>query len=81
MYLIGGETPLDNTGPIIEFKTSTGRALRSGDHKKISETLVLGLSDPLGINLTKELGHSIILENLNTNESRDITDQFYYYIQ
>ena len=46
--------------------------------KKINETLVLSLSDPLGINLTKELGHSIILENLNTNESKDITDQFYY---
>ena len=78
LYLIGGETPLDNTGPIIEFKTSAGRVLRNGDHKKINETLVLSISDPLGINLTKELGHSIILENLNTNESKDITDQFYY---
>ena len=78
LYLIGGETPLDNTGPIIEFKTSAGRVLRNGDHKKINETLVLSISDPLGINLTKELGHSITLENLNTNESKDITDQFYY---
>jgi len=78
LYLIGGETSLDNLGPIIEFKTSTGRVLRSGDHKKINETLVLTLSDPLGINLTKELGHSIILEDLNMNESIDITDEFYY---
>ena len=78
LYLIGGETSLDKIGPIIEFKTSTGRVLRSHDHKEFSETLVLRISDPLGINLTKELGHSIILENLNTNESRDITDQFYY---
>jgi len=78
LYLIGGETPLDNIGPIIEFKTSSGRLLRNGDHKEINESLILRISDPLGINLTKELGHSIILENLNTNESKDITDQFYY---
>ena len=78
LYLIGGETPLDNIGPIIEFKTSTGRVLRNNDHKDTNETLILSLSDPLGINLTKELGHSIILDNLNTNESKDITDQFYY---
>ena len=78
IHLIGGETSLDNKGPTIEFKTSTGRLLRNGDHKGSDETVVLGLSDPLGINLTKELGHSIILENLNTNESIDITDRFYY---
>ena len=78
IYLIGGENSLDNLGPIIEFKTSTGRILRNGDHKDPNESLVLNISDPLGINLTKELGHSIILENLNTNESEDITDQFYY---
>ena len=78
LYLVGGENSLDKLGPIIEFKTSNGRVLRNGDHKKSSETLVLSISDPLGINLTKELGHSIVLDNLNTNESKDITDQFYY---
>ena len=78
LYLIGGENSIDNLGPIIEFKTSNGRLLRNGDYKGIDETLVLSISDPLGINLTKELGHSIILENLNTNQSKDITDQFYY---
>ncbi|MBI04396.1 MAG: hypothetical protein CMI96_01095 [Pelagibacteraceae bacterium] len=80
IFLIGGENSIDNLGPIIEFKTSTGRILRNGDHKGINENLILSISDPLGINLTKELGHSIILENLSTGESLDITDQFYYNI-
>ena len=78
LYLIGGETSLDKLGPTIEFKTPTGRLLRTGDHKLVSEDLVLSISDPLGINLTKELGHSIIFDDLITNESEDITDQFYY---
>ncbi|MBT5733539.1 T9SS type A sorting domain-containing protein, partial [bacterium] len=38
------------------------------------------ISDPIGINLTKELGHSIILTDLNTNSSYDITDNFIYNI-
>ena len=38
----------------------------------------MSLSDPLGINLTKELGHSIILDNLLTDVSIDITDDFFY---
>ena len=78
VYLIGGDASLDTDGPIIEFKTKNGRILRDGDHKEKGESLVLSLSDPLGINLTKELGHSIILENLLTNESKDITDDFFY---
>ncbi len=78
VYLIGGDTSLDSEGPIIEFKTQDGRILRNGDHKKEDTELILILSDPLGINLTKELGHSIILENLLTNESIDITDDFFY---
>ena len=78
LYLIGGQASADNLGPIIEFKTSAGRILRYGDHKKINEPLVLSIADPLGINLTKELGHSIILNNLKTNEIKDITDEFYY---
>ena len=78
VQLVGGEASLDINGPIIEFKTETGRILRNGDHKEINEGLVLNLSDPLGINLTKELGHSIILKNLLTGVSVDITDEFFY---
>jgi len=43
-----------------------------------SDEIIIKLSDPLGINLTKELGHSIIVNNLNNNESFDMTDQFFY---
>ena len=78
IYLIGGQNSYDKLGPTIEFKTSNGRLLRNGDHKKVNEALILNLSDPLGINLTKELGHSIMLKDLATNKSKDITDQFYY---
>ena len=78
VYLVGGDTSLDEVGPIIEFKTKNGRILRDGDHKGKEEIVVISLSDPLGINLTKELGHSIILENLLTNQSIDITDDFFY---
>ena len=78
VQLVGGEASLDVSGPIIGFKTNSGRILRTGDHKEISEGLVLNLSDPLGINLTKELGHSIILTNLFTEASIDITDEFFY---
>ena len=78
VYLVGGDSSLDDEGPIIEFKTQNGRILRDGDHKNENANLILSISDPLGINLTKELGHSIILENLLTNESTDITDDFFY---
>ena len=78
VQLVGGEASLDINGPIIEIKTESGRILRDGDHKEINEDLVLSLSDPLGINLTKELGHSIILDNLLTDVSIDITDDFFY---
>ena len=78
IYLIGGDGSLDNKGPIIDFKTSTGRQLRNQDHTDRDENIVLIISDPLGINLTRELGHSIILEDLITKEVADITDDFYY---
>ncbi len=78
LYLIGGEASSDNRGPLIEFKTQSGRLLRNRDYKKTNEAIVLCISDPLGINLTKELGHSITFENLITKESKDITDDFYY---
>ena len=78
VHLIGGNASTDKNGPIIEFKTKDGQILRNGDHKDENTELILILSDPLGINLTKELGHSIMLENLLTNEIIDITDDFFY---
>ena len=51
---------------------------RSGDHKSNQEKIIAEITDPLGINLTKELGHSIILKNIDNNELIDITDNFLY---
>ena len=69
---------MDQSGPIIDFKSKDGRIFRTGDHKKPSETLIVQISDPLGINLTKELGHSIILKDLTNDNSFDITNSFVY---
>ena len=78
IYLIGGNETLDSEGPILHFRSSNGRLFRSGDHKSAQEKIIAEIADPLGINLTKELGHSIIFKNLDNNESIDITDDFLY---
>ena len=78
IYLAGGDGTMDSNGPIINFKSSNGRIFRSGDHKSPQEKIIAEITDPLGINLTKELGHSIIFKNLDNNESIDITDEFLY---
>ena len=69
---------MDQNGPIIEFKSKNGRIFRSGDHKNLNEEIIVQISDPLGINLTRELGHSIILKDLTNDNSFDITDSFVY---
>ena len=78
IYLVGGGETMDSNGPIIKFKSSNGRIFRSGDHKSTKERIIAEITDPLGINLTKELGHSIIIKNLDNNQSVDITDDFFY---
>ena len=78
IFLVGGNGSMDSDGPIINFKSSNGRIFRSGDHKSTQEKIFVEITDPIGINLTKELGHSIIIKNLNNNESIDITDDFLY---
>ena len=78
VYINGSVNSFDETGPIIEYKTETGRILRSGDHLNNDENIIIVLSDPMGINLTKELGHSIILNNLSDGKSVDLTDYFFY---
>jgi len=78
VFIVGGETTMDQSGPIIDFKSKNGRIFRNGDHKKPEETLIVQISDPIGINLTKELGHSIILKDLTNDNSFDITDNFVY---
>ena len=46
--------------------------------KNPQEKIIAEISDPLGINLTKELGHSILIKDLNSGKSTDITDGFVY---
>tara|TARA_B100001113_G_scaffold317309_1_gene284653 strand:- start:327 stop:1346 length:1020 start_codon:yes stop_codon:yes gene_type:complete len=78
VFIVGGDATMDQSGPIIEFKSKDGKIFRNGDHKRPNETLIVQISDPLGINLTKELGHSIILKDLTNDNSFDITDSFVY---
>ena len=78
IYLIGGDGTMDSNGPLINFKSSSGKIFRSGDHKSSEEEIIAEITDPLGINLTKELGHSIVIRNLDNNQSIDLTDDFFY---
>ena len=78
IYLVGGDETMDSNGPLINFVSSNGRIFKSGDHKSPNEKIIVEITDPLGINLTKELGHSIIIKNLDNNQSFDITDDFLY---
>ena len=35
-------------------------------------------SDPIGINLTNEVGHELLLTETNTEETNNVTSEFYY---
>ena len=76
--LAGGNPVPDIVGPIISFENETGRLIRSGDHFSANETLYLRLSDPLGINLTGEVGHEILITDLVAAVESDITHLFLY---
>ena len=76
--LAGGDPVPDIVGPIISFENETGRQIRSGDHLSANETLYLRLSDPLGINLTGEVGHEILITDLVAAVESDITHLFLY---
>lgn len=78
IILSGGKPVQDYNGPLITFETKDGRTLRSGDHINRDEGLAARLSDPLGINLTGEIGHEIILTNIQSDEEKDLTSGFVY---
>ena len=40
--------------------------------------MIIRLSDPIGINVTNEIGHEIILLDIESGEETNITNQFYY---
>ena len=78
IHLAGGETTEDIFGPQISFETINGTKLELNDHLTENEQLIVRLSDPLGINLTNETGHEIIITNLNSSDASTATDKFYY---
>ena len=73
-----GKPSNDTDGPIITFETESGRILRSGDHLPSGENLIIRLSDPLGINLTGEKGHELMVLDPLTQETKNVIDQFIY---
>jgi hypothetical protein len=78
VYFTSGSSVQDNEGPIISFETKKGRILKSDDHFRNNETLVIRLEDSLGINLAGEPGHEISLTDLATGDVTDITNGFIY---
>ena len=78
IQIIGGMNTNDQYGPQISFETITGRRLETFDHLPSNENLYIRISDPLGINITNETGHEILITDLDSELSTIITDDFYY---
>jgi hypothetical protein len=78
LVVLQGTNTNDNAGPIVTFETHTGRILRSGDHIASDERIVVRVTDPIGVNLTGETGHDIVLTNMSTQTEIIITDDFVY---
>ena len=78
IYLSGGNSTDDNFGAQISFENGNGTRLEYGDHFSKDGKIIIRLSDPLGINLTNEIGHEIIIDDLNISKSTIATDEFFY---
>jgi len=78
IILKGGSSVQDVTGPIISFEKENGFQLRNSDHLEDGEKLYLRLSDPIGINLTGEIGHEILYSDKSNEHKSDITHLFIY---
>ena len=69
---------IDKNGPLISF-SNNGRIVETGDNIYNSNSIYLNLSDPLGINLTNDIGHGIMIwyddDELN---KVNITNRFLY---
>ena len=76
--LEGGASIQDNEGPIIVFETINGVRLEENDHLEKNKDLVIKITDPIGINLTNEVGHEIIIKDLNSQELYNKTNDFSY---
>ena len=76
--LRGGNSTSDAQGPIISFEAHDGRIISTGDHVDKENPIVIRLSDAMGINLTNEIGHEIMLTDLQSQSSENITNDFIY---
>lgn len=78
IYIVSGDPTSDNFGPIITYETGNKRILRSGDHIQENDEILIRLTDPLGINLTGEIGHNIVLTDYSNDDDKIVTDDFIY---
>jgi len=78
IYLTSGTPVQDTQGPIIAFETETGKLLRNNDHLISDEGVNVRLSDPLGINVTGEVGHEIMITDLNDDSKNNLSNRFIY---
>lgn len=78
IVIVGGEETDDVSGPKITFETSTGKELSEGDHFYLNEDIIIRFSDPLGINITNEIGHEIIIFDSKNDISSNATNDFFY---
>ena len=69
---------LDTEGPQITF-SSDGRIVSWGDNLNLQDVLSVEIADPIGVNLTGEVGHHIrIWQDEDESTSEDVTDLFVY---
>lgn len=69
----------DNVGPLITVAFTEVPGFVSGDRVPAGATLVVGLSDTSGINLTGGLGHRIeLVADNDNNTTLNLTDRFAY---
>ena len=78
IFLKGGSDSSDFFGPKITFETSDGRRLENGDHLFENTDLRIRFSDPMGINLTNEAGHEILIINKKSDIPKNYTNNFSY---
>ncbi len=74
----GSANPADQNGPLISFGAE-GRSVETGDHLPEGGDLIVSLSDPLGINVTGEIGHGIrVWYGEDEVDAVEVTDGFVY---
>jgi hypothetical protein len=77
LILFGTESLTDNQGPEIDFSFEGQQDFFDGDYVTSQPTVIIGLFDSSGINLTQEVGHRIEL-SIDGNIKKDVTQYFVY---